>query len=330
MKVLLTGATGFVGAALLRRLVSRGDDVRVLVRESSNQRNIEGLNCEIFIGDLTDKSSLEDALQNCQALFHVAADYRIWARKPEEMIQTNVTGTANIMEAALTSGIERIVYTSSVATLGFNADSSPADETTPSSLGSMVGTYKRSKYLAEQEVQRLIRETSLPPIIVNPSAPLGPRDIKPTPTGRMIAKAAKGEMPAYVDTGLNVVHVDDVARGHILAFENGVMGERYILGGEDMTLKSILDTIAEITGKPAPKICIPHNIVLPIAYLAEAWTKLSNGSEPFATVDGVNMAKKKMYFSADKAIREIGYTYRPATEAFRDAIKWFGDNGYLD
>ncbi len=330
MKVLLTGATGFVGAAILRRLVSRGDDVRVLVRESSDWRNLEGLNCEIVIGDLTDKSSLKAALQNCQALFHVAADYRIWMRNPDEMVETNVTGTTHLMEAALSAGVPRIVYTSSVATLGSNADGTPADEATPSSLGSMVGTYKRSKYLAEQEVHRLIKEHSLPAIIVNPSAPLGPRDIKPTPTGRMIAKASKGEMPAYVDAGLNVVHVDDVARGHILAFENGVMGERYILGGENMTLKSILDTIAIITGKSAPKICIPHNIVLPLAYLAEAWTRLSNGSEPFATVDGVNMAKKKMYFSSDKAIREIGYTYRPATEAFRDAIKWFGDNGYLD
>ena len=190
--------------------------------------------------------------------------------------------------------------------------------------------YKKSKYLAEQEVQRMITEQSLPAVIVNPSAPIGPRDIKPTPTGRMIVQAAKGEMPAYVDTGLNVVHVDDVAQGHILAFEKGNIGERYILGGEDLTLKAILELVAEITGKPAPKICIPHNVVLLIAYLVEFWANITNASEPFATVDGVNMAKHKMYFSSAKAEAELGYTRRPAKDAMQDAIKWFGEEGYLD
>ena len=330
MKILLTGATGFVGAAVLRQLLEHGDQVRVLIREQSDRRNLAGLDCEICIGDLDDKASLERALEGCQALFHVAADYRIWARRPEEMTATNLTGTRMIMTAALDAGIERIVYTSSVATLGINGDATPADEKTPSSLDTMIGVYKRSKFLAEEEIKRLIVERSLPAIIVNPSAPIGPRDIKPTPTGRMIVQAARGEMPAHVDTGLNVVHVDDVARGHILAFDKGVIGERYILGGEDLSLKQILELVAEVTGKPAPKICIPHNVVLPIAYLAEAWAKLTHGAEPSATVDGVNMARKKMYFSSAKAQKELGYTHRPPIDAIRDAIKWFGEQGYLD
>jgi dihydroflavonol-4-reductase len=330
LKVLLTGATGFVGAAVLRQLLDRGDQVRVLVRESSDRRNLEGLDCEIYLGDLNDKDSLKAPLNECQAVFHVAADYRIWARHPEEMTKTNVTGTQNIMTAALFANVEKIIYTSSVATLGINPDGSPGDEETPSSLDTMTGTYKKSKFLAEQVVQRLIIEQSLPAIIVNPSAPIGPRDIKPTPTGRMIVQAARGEMPAFVDTGLNVVHVDDVARGHLLAFDHGIIGERYILGGEDLTLKAILELVAEVTGKKAPTMCIPHNVVLPIAYLAEAWARLTNAMEPFATVDGVNMAKKKMYFSSAKAEAQLGYAHRPAIEAIQDAIKWFGAAGNLD
>jgi dihydroflavonol-4-reductase len=333
VKVILTGATGFVGAAVLRQLIDHpvlgGETVRVLVRETSDHQNLTGLACEIVTGDLGDKFSLEKALENCQVLFHVAADYRIWVRDPEKMKKTNVTGTVNIMTAALSANVEKVIYTSSVATLGINADQTPADEMTPSSLETMIGTYKQSKYLAEQEVHRLIKEQSLPAIIVNPSAPLGSRDIKPTPTGRLIVNAAKGKMPAYVDTGLNFVHVDDVARGHILAFEKGVIGERYILGGENLSLKELLEYVAGFTGKSAPKICIPHEVVLPIAHLAEAWARLTNGSEPFATVDGTNMARKKMYFTSAKAEGELGYTHRPVKEAIGDAIKWFGDNGYL-
>jgi dihydroflavonol-4-reductase len=330
LKVLLTGATGFVGAAVLRQLLDRGDQVRVLVRESSDRRNLKGLDCEAYLGDLNDKESLTAALNGCQAVFHVAADYRIWARHPEEMTKTNVTGTQNIMTAALSANVEKIIYTSSVATLGINPDGSPGNEETPSSLATMTGTYKKSKFLAEQVVQRMIIEHSLPAIIVNPSAPIGPRDIKPTPTGRMIVQAARGEMPAFVDTGLNVVHVDDVARGHLLAFDHGSIGERYILGGEDLTLKAILEMVAEVTGKKAPTMCIPHNVVLPIAYLAEVWARLTNAAEPFATVDGVNMAKKKMYFSSAKAEAQLGYAHRPALEAIQDAIKWFGAAGNLD
>ncbi len=334
MKVLLTGATGFVGAAVLRQLIAHpglgSEDVRVLVRETSDRQNLAGLDCEIVTGDLNDIYSLEKALQNCQILFHVAADYRIWVRNSDEMITTNVAGTTNIMTAALSAGIEKVIYTSSVAALGINADHTPANESTPSSLESMIGTYKKSKYLAEQKVHHLIKEQSLPAIIVNPSAPLGNRDIKPTPTGRLIVNAAKGKMPAYVDTGLNFVHVDDVARGHILAFEKGVIGERYILGGENLSLKELLEYIAGITGRSAPKICIPHEVVLPIAHLAEAWARITNGSEPFATVDGAKMARKKMYYTSAKAERELGYTHRPVKDAIGDAIKWFGDNGYLD
>jgi len=334
VKVLLTGATGFVGAAVLRQLIVHpdfgGEDVRVLVRESSNRQNLADLPCEIVTGDLNDQSSLETALQDCLVLFHVAADYRIWVRDPEEMIRTNVNGTTNIMTAALAAGVEKVIYTSSVAALGINSDETPANETTPSSLESMIGPYKRSKFLAEQEIHHLVNDQTLPAIIVNPSAPLGPRDIKPTPTGRLVVNAAKGKMPAYVDTGLNFVHVDDVARGHILAYEKGVVGERYILGGENLSLKSLLEIVAGFTGKPAPNICVPHEVVLPIARLAEAWARLTNGSEPFATVDGANMARKKMYFTSEKAKRELGYTHRPVKDAISDAIKWFGDNGYLD
>ncbi|MGY8999440.1 MAG: hopanoid-associated sugar epimerase [Rhodospirillales bacterium] len=330
MKVLLTGATGFIGAAVLRQLLDRGDHVRVLVRRTSNQNNIKGLDCEMFMGDLNDRGSLAVALKSCHALFHVAADYRIWARYPEELITTNVTGTQNIMMAALTAQTEKIIYTSSVATLGINADETPSNEETPSSMETMIGAYKKSKFLAEQEVKRMITEQSLPAIIVNPSTPIGPRDIKPTPTGRMIVQSARGKMPAYVKTGLNVAHVDDIARGHLLACEQGVIGERYILGGEDLTLIKILELIAEYTGKVAPTVCIHHNIALPIAYLTEAWARITGVSEPLATVDGVNMARKKMYFSSAKAEKLLGYSHRPAKEAVQDAIKWFGQHGYLD
>ncbi len=330
MKTLITGATGFVGAAVLRQLLDRGHDVRALVRKTSDLRNLKGLEVETCTGDLNDTESLNLALQGCNALFHIAADYRIWAPNPDEMVRNNLSGSKNLMTAALAAGIERIVYTSSVATLGLLPGGAPADEATLSSLETMVGAYKRSKFLAEQEVQRLINEENLPAIIVNPSAPIGPRDIKPTPTGRMVLQAAKGAMPAYVETGLNVVHVDDVAAGHILAYEKGEIGERYILGGENMTLKKILILIAEITGGRPPKFSIPHNAILPFAYLAETWANISGGKEPFATVDGINMAKKKMFFKSGKARDKLGFTSRPAGQAFADAIKWFEENGYLN
>ena len=325
---LVTGASGFVGSALVRTLIAAAHQVRVLVRPASDRRNIEGLPLEIALGDLADPRSLERALEGCGALFHVAADYRLWARRPQQLYQNNVAGTVNIMQAALKAGVGRIVYTSSVATLGLHADGSPADENTPVTLDDMIGHYKRSKFLAEAEVKRMVVEQGLPAVIVNPSTPVGPRDIKPTPTGRMVLDAACGRTPAYVDTGLNLVHVDDVAQGHLLAFERAVVGERYILGGRNMTLQEILVEVARITGQKPPRVKLPHNLVMPIAYLSEAWAWLTNGPEPRATVDGVRLSKKYMYFSIEKARRELSYNPRPVEQALKDAVEWFRANGY--
>ncbi|HUL41738.1 MAG TPA: hopanoid-associated sugar epimerase [Burkholderiales bacterium] len=325
---LVTGASGFVGSALAHKLVEAGRRVRALVRPASDRRNIDNVPVELAFGDLADLSSLERALDGCSALFHVAADYRLWARNPQQIYRTNVAGTANIMQAALKAGVERIVYTSSVATLGLRTDGTPADENTPVTLDDMIGHYKRSKFLAEAEVKRMITQIGLPAVIVNPSTPVGPRDIRPTPTGRMVLDAACGRSPAYVDTGLNLVHVDDVAQGHMLAFERGKVGERYILGGRNMTLLEILIEVARITGQKPPRVKLAHNLVLPIAYLSEAWAWLSNGPEPRATVDGVRLSKKYMYFSIEKARRELGYNPGPVEKALQDAVTWFRANGY--
>jgi dihydroflavonol-4-reductase len=328
VSILITGATGFVGSAVLRKLLAAGERVRALVRPGSDRRNLDGLKVEAVTGDLRDPASLQRALTGCRGLYHVAADYRLWAPRPDELYETNVTGTKNIMIAAASVGVERIVYTSSVAALGLNPGGNPADEETPVSLAGMIGHYKRSKFLAEEEVRRLVRDSGLPAITVNPSLPAGPRDIKPTPTGRMIIEAAAGRMPAYVDTGLNVVHVDDVAEGHLLAFSKGKVGERYILGGHNMTLGEILIGIAAEVGRKPPRVKLPHGLVMPIAYASEIWARLTGG-EPFATVDGVRMAKKKMFFSSAKAESELGYRARPAVEALRDELAWFRANGYL-
>ena len=322
MTTLVTGATGFVGAAVVRHLLAAGDTVRVLVRPSSDRSNITGLAVEIAEGDLTDRASLASALAGCQALFHVAADYRIWIPNPDSIYRVNVEGTRDLMLAALEAGIQRIIYTSSVATLGIRSDGLPSDEATPVTLEDMVGHYKRSKFLAEAEVRRLVEEQGLPAVIVNPSTPVGPRDIKPTPTGRLIADAATGRMPAYVDTGLNIVHVDDVAAGHLLAFHRGRIGERYILGGDDLTLREILVTIAALTNRRPPSISLPHSLILPLAYIMEAWTRLTGATDPQLTVDGAKMARKKMFFSAAKAECELGYHHRPAHEALADAVAW--------
>jgi dihydroflavonol-4-reductase len=329
MRTLITGASGFVGSAVLRQLIRKGHAVRALVRPNSDRRNLDGLGVETVIGDLTDPASMGPALAGCEALFHVAADYRLWVPKPAGMYAANVTGTRELMLAALRAGVKRIVYTSSVATLGLFSDGTPADEETPSTLDDMIGHYKRSKYLAEAEVKRLAETENLPVVIVNPSTPIGPRDIKPTPTGRMILDAATGRMPAYVDTGLNVVHVDDVATGHLLAFERGTVGRRYILGGANLTLKEILQRIGAITGHPPPRWRLPHNLILPIAHLMEGWTKLVGSGEPRVTVNGVRLAKKRMFFSSSRAEREFDYQARPLDEAFRDAIDWFHQNGYF-
>ena len=329
MKTLITGATGFVGSAVLRQLINAGHSVRVLIRPNSDRRNLAGLAVEICTGDLTDRPSLDRALAGCSTLFHVAADYRLWVPNPQSIYEANVTGTRNIMLAAAHARVTRIVYTSSVATLGFTPDGSPADENTPVSLTDMIGHYKRSKFLAEAEVKRMAEEQGLPVVIVNPSTPLGPRDIKPTPTGRIIVDAASGRMPAYVDTGLNIVHVDDVAIGHILALERGEIGERYILGAVNMTLKEILTELAPITGRRPPRVRLPHNLVLPMAYAAEAWARMTGGKEPWVTLVGVRLAKKRMFFSAAKARRVLGFQPRPIAEALQEAVAWFRQQGYL-
>ncbi len=329
MTILVTGATGFVGAAVARALLSEGERVRVLVRTQSNRENIVNLNVEIAHGDLNVPNSLISAVQGCDAVFHVAADYRLWARNPDEMTKTNVDGSCAIIRAATEAGVERIVYTSSVATLGINPDGTPANEETPVVLADMIGIYKRSKFLAEDAVRGLIEDIGAPVVIVNPSAPVGPRDVKPTPTGKMVVDAAAGKMPAYVDTGLNIVHVDDVATGHLLAWRKGKIGERYVIGGENLSLAEILHQIAGICSRKPPTIKVPQSLVLPIAFLAEGWTRLTGGDQPFVSVDSVKMARKKMYFSSAKAERVLGYKYRSAQVAFNDAVVWFRENGYL-
>lgn len=323
MTTLVTGATGFVGSTVARLLLEKGESVRVLARPNSDRRNLENLDVEIVEGDLNDPASLKNAVKSCNALYHVAADYRLWIPKPDEIYKTNVEGSRSLLLAAAEAGIERMIYTSSVATLGINPDGTPSNEDTPVSLENMIGHYKRSKFLAEQTVQELIDKDGLPIIIVNPSTPIGPGDIKPTPTGRMILDAVNGKTPAYVDTGLNLVHVEDVAKGHLLAFEKGQIGQRYILGGQDMSLKEILTTIAYLTNQKPPRIKLPHSIVIPIAYISEAWANLTNGSEPRATIDGVRMSRKKMFFSSNKAKKELGYSHKTAQEALEDAVQWF-------
>lgn len=329
MKTLITGASGFVGSAVLRQLIIAGHSVRALLRPNSDRRNLVGLPVEIVTGDLTDRASLDRALVGCSALFHVAADYRLWVSRPHEIYETNVAGTRNLMLAAASAGVKRIVYTSSVATLGLTSDGSPAHEDTPVSLSDMIGHYKRSKFLAEAEVKRLAGQEGLPVVIVNPSTPIGPRDIKPTPTGRVVVDAASGRMPAYVDTGLNLVHVDDVAIGHLIAFERGAIGERYVLGAQNMTLKEMLTDIAAITGQSPPRIRLPHNFVLPMAYVSEAWARVISGREPRVSLVGVRLAKKRMFFSAEKAKRVLGFNPRPVNEALRDAVEWFRQHGYI-
>ncbi len=323
MTTLVTGATGFVGAAVARRLLAQGANVRVLARPVSDRRNLAGLAVEFAQGDLRDRASLDRALRDCEALYHVAADYRLWVPRQQELYENNVEGTRNIMLAAAAAGVTRIVYTSSVATLGLHQDGTPADESTPVTVNDMIGHYKRSKYLAEELVRELVRDLRLPIVIVNPSTPIGPGDIKPTPTGRLILDAARGRIPAYVDTGLNLVHVDDVAAGHVAAFERGRIGERYVLGGENLRLQEILARIAKLTGRRAPRLRLSQSAVMPIAYLSEWWARLTHGPEPRATVDGVRMSRKLMFFSNAKAMRELGYHARPADEALRDAVDWF-------
>ena len=327
MRALVTGATGFVGAAIARALVAEGWQVRALVRGGSDRRNVATLAVEQVVGDLTDTGSVERALAGCEAAFHVAADYRLWAPRPQELYRTNVDGTAHLLAAAARAGVRRVVYTSSVATIGLPADGRPGAEDTPVTVADMIGHYKRSKFLAEEKAREAAAR-GVPVVIVNPSTPIGPGDVKPTPTGQIVLDAARGRTPAYVDTGLNIVHVDDVAAGHLLAFHRGSIGERYILGGEDMTLRQILTLIAQLVGRSPPRIRLPHGAVLPVAYVAELYARLT-GRPTRVTVEGVRMARKRMFFSSDKAVRELGYRWRPPAEAFSDALRWFKTNGYL-
>jgi dihydroflavonol-4-reductase len=324
---LVTGATGLVGSAVVRALLRRGQRARVLVRPSSDRRNLADLAIEVAEGSLEDPQSLARAVAGCRYVYHVAADYRLWVPDPEPMFRTNVVGTRDLMIAALEAGVERIVYTSSVATLGLVPGAS-ADEDTPSRAEDMIGPYKRSKFEAEEVVREYANERGLPVVIVNPSTPVGPRDIKPTPTGRMILEAARGQMPAFVDTGLNIVHVDDVAEGHLAAAEKGRIGERYILGGENMSLADILAEVCRAAGRRPPRLRLPHGVLLPVAVGAELAARFT-GRDPLITLDGVRMSRKKMYFSTEKASRELGYRPRPARDAIADAVSWFRATGYL-
>ena len=325
---LLTGATGFVGSAVARVLAARGHRLRLLVRPTSDRRNLAGLEADLALGDLTDAGSLTRATAGCRYVMHVAADYRFWVPDPDAMLRANVDGTLAVMRAAQAAGVERIVYCSSVAALGWAANGVPADEATPTNEADFIGTYKRSKYLAERVVMDLVRQEGLPAVVVNPAAPVGPRDIKPTPTGKMIRDAAAGRVPAYIDTGLNVVHVDDVAEGHALAPERGRVGERYVLGGENLLLKDLLALVADVAGRKPPTIELPEAVVWPAAWVMEMLARLT-GIPPMMTRDHIKMARHKMFYSSAKATNELGYSPRPVRTAIEDAVAWFRANGML-
>ena len=328
MKAFVTGATGFLGSQVARVLADQGAELRLLVRPSSNPRNLEGLNAETAIGDLRDAASLEKAMGGCDTVFHVAADYRLWVRDPAEMYRSNVGGTRAILEAARKSAVRRVVYTSSVATVGFTSNGRPADEDSPVSLADMIGHYKRSKFMAEQIALEAGR-SGMHVVTVNPTTPVGEQDVKPTPTGRIVLDFLKRKFPAYVETGLNLVDVRECARGHVAALEKGKSGERYILGGEDLTLKQILDKLGKITGLPSPKVKLPYFFAYMTGVVDEAITGRLLKREPRATVDTVRMGKKKMFASSDKAERELGWKIVPVEAALRRAVEWFQGNGYV-
>ena len=325
--VLVTGASGFVGSAVARRLQAEGASLRLLARKTSPRGNLNALNAEVAVGDMGDPASLAEAMKGVRYLFHVAADYRLWARDPEEIVRNNLAGARNVMEAAMTAGVERVVYTSSVATLGFHHDGRPSDETLPLKPEDAIGAYKRSKVLAERCVEAMAAG-GLPVVMVSPSTPIGPRDIKPTPTGRIIVEAAMGKMPAFLDTGLNLVHVDDVAEGHLLALRKGRQGQNYILGGTDVSLGRMLADIAGLVGRKPPTVSLPRAPLYPLAVITEAVAYVTN-KEPFLTLDALKMAGHKMFFSSAKAQAELGYAARPYVEGLADALAWFRAAGYV-
>jgi dihydroflavonol-4-reductase len=327
MLVFLTGATGFLGSHVARVLSEQGADLRLLIRPTSNLKNLEGLKAETATGDLRDPASLEKAMAGCEVVFHVAADYRLWLKDPDEMYRSNVEGTRAILDAARENKVRCVVYTSSVATIGFTGNGQPANEDSPVALSDMIGHYKRSKFMAEQLALEAGRN-GLRVVTVNPTTPVGEQDVKPTPTGRIVVDFLKRKFPAYVETGLNLVDVRECARGHLAAMEKGKSGERYILGGENLTLKQILDRLGMISGLPSPTVKLPYFV----AYLAGAVDQTISGSllgrEPRATIETVRMGKKKMWASSEKAERELGWKIMPADAALRRAVEWFQANGY--
>jgi dihydroflavonol-4-reductase len=318
----VTGASGFVGSAVARALLASGYRVRALVRRTSPRTNLDLAGLEIVEADMRDEGAVSKATAGARYVFHVAADYRLWAPDPGEIVRNNVEGTRVVLSAARAAAVERIVYTSSVATLRLDPAGAPADESQMLSEDSAIGAYKRSKVAAEALVLQMAASEGLPVVIVNPSTPIGPRDVRPTPTGRIIVEAASGGMPAFVDTGLNLVHVDDVAYGHLLALQRGRIGQRYILGGENVTLARMLEMIATLVGRKAPRVRLPRRAVYPIAFVSELIARFTK-REPFATLDGLRMAKYRMFFTSAKAQAELGYTARPVIEALQDAIAWF-------
>jgi dihydroflavonol-4-reductase len=326
MKVLVTGATGFVGGAVARALVSRGIDVRVIARAGADLQNLQGLNVERIEGDLRDEASLRKALTGCRQLYHVAAHYALWAKDPSIFYDVNVTGTKNLLKAARNVGTERIVYCSTIGAIGLPPEGGLGTEETPVSLEQMAGHYKRSKYLAEQEVLKLAR-AGLPVVIVNPSAPVGAADVKPTPTGQIVVDFMKGRMPAYIETGLNIVDVDDVAAGHLLAMEKGRIGERYILGSKNLMLREVLEILSRLTGMKAPTIKLPRLAILPLAYF-NLWIANITGQPPRIPLEGVKMAKYKMHYDCSKAIRELGIPQTPPEVALEKAVRWFREHHY--
>ena len=329
MKVFVTGATGFVGSHVAQLLCAQGADVRLLVRPTSRTENIADLKADRVTGDLRDPASLKKAMQGCEFVFHVAADYRLWVRDPEDMYRCNVEGTQAIIQAAQECGVRRVIYTSSVATMGFTTTGHIADENSPVSLKDMVGPYKRSKFMAEQVALEAGRNGANV-VVVNPTTPIGEQDIKPTPTGRIIVDFLKRKFPAYVDTGLNLADVKEVAHGHLLAMERAVPGQRYILGGENLTLKQILDKLSSLTGLPSPRVKVPHAVALGFAAFDQLFTGFILGKEPRATIDAVRMGRKKMFASSAKAERELGFKVLPVDAALGRAIDWFQTHGYVE